>query len=85
MSTWTGHSGPDLKKVQLLWRWVWLRTRDISQMQYSTASPVGNCAHCPGGRRAEIRVAATACDSHKGTMATDATLQYVTMTWCAVP
>lgn len=66
-------------EVHLLcrWVWVWLRTRDISRMQYSTASPVGSCAPTAQvERRGEIRVTATACDSHRGLRAADATLQY---------
>lgn len=69
-------------KVQVLWRWVWLRTRDISRMQYSTASTGGSCAPTAQVQiQGEIRVTATACDSHRGVRAADATLQYVTMTW----
>lgn len=86
MAAWTGNSGPGLMKVQPLWRWVWLRTRDISQMQYSTASTGGSCAPTAQVQiQGEIGVTATACDSHRGVRAADATLQYVTMTWYAVP
>lgn len=51
-------------KVQVLWRWVWLRTRDISQMQYSTARPVGTLVAEPPTAQVQDAVKSGSLQQH---------------------